>query len=329
MDANFSRTNHDMAQAKLMRSMRSRSRDETGSGSGLRNPAAFAASGVNEDDLRLGLDGLERAAQHQQSGKLTSSLRLYELSIELLLKYLRRLTPSCDASIVDNDPAVAVTDRSKMVEQIVQTALSEAEALKASILTAGAKKPFVQTANLRQSRTNPNSNSPESIESSSSYRALSHALVSALGANHSRPTVPNRHTLKDTQTRRPGNVVSPRPTGTTTAPDNELYETVRTEFLVDSSLVQKTQWSDIAGLQACQQALQEAAVLPLLRPDLCTGLRRPQHILLYGPPGTGKTLLVRAVAHESQSNLFVCTAVSVYMMTLGSLSKSLVESQCV
>jgi ATPase family associated with various cellular activities (AAA) len=309
--------------------MRSRSRDETDSDSGLRNPAAFAASGVNEDDLRLGLDGLERAAQHQQSGKLTSSLRLYELSIELLLKYLRRLTPSCDASIVDNDPAVVATDdQSKMVEQIVQTALSEAEALKASILTAGAKKPFVQTANLRQSRTNPNSNSPESIESSSSFRALSHALVSALGANNSRPTVPNRHTLKGTQARRPGNVVSARPTGTTPAPD-ELYETVRTEFLVETNLVQKTQWSDIAGLQACQQALQEAAVLPLLRPDLCTGLRRPQHILLYGPPGTGKTLLVRAVAHESQSNLFVCTAVSVYVMALGSLSKSLVESQCV
>jgi ATP-dependent 26S proteasome regulatory subunit len=310
MDANVSRTNHDMAQAKLMRSMRPRSRDESGS-DGLRNPGAThaASCGVNEDDLRLGLEGLERAARHQKSGKLASSLRLYELSIELLLKYLKRLTPG---DIVDN-PATT-TDESKMVEQIVQTALSDAEALKASISTAGAKKPFIQTENLRQSRTNTNSNSPESIQSSSSFRSLSNALVSALGANNSRPTVPNRHSSKGTQARRPVNDVSARPTGTT-APD-ELYDTVRTEFLVDSSLVQKTKWSDIAGLQACQQALQEAAVLPLLRPDLCTGLRRPQHILLYGPPGTGKTMLVRAVAHESQSNLFVCTAVS-YVLSLG------------
>jgi SpoVK/Ycf46/Vps4 family AAA+-type ATPase len=61
-------------------------------------------------------------------------------------------------------------------------------------------------------------------------------------------------------------------------------------------------------LENAKRSLQESAILPLLRPDLYTGLRKPQNILLYGPPGTGKTMLVRAVAHKSQCLLFACTA---------------------
>ncbi|OEU16919.1 AAA-domain-containing protein, partial [Fragilariopsis cylindrus CCMP1102] len=71
---------------------------------------------------------------------------------------------------------------------------------------------------------------------------------------------------------------------------------------------QSTTWNDIAGLHDAKQSLQEAAILPLMRPDLFSGLRRPRNIILYGPPGTGKTMLVKAVAHESSCVLFVCTA---------------------
>jgi len=90
--------------------------------------------------------------------------------------------------------------------------------------------------------------------------------------------------------------------------NDPLVNTIKTELYIDPSKLHSTTWNDIAGLKDAKQALQEAAILPLMRPDLFSGLRKPRNILLYGPPGTGKTLLVKAVAHESSCVLFVCTA---------------------
>mmetsp|Transcript_30381 Transcript_30381/g.60580 ORF Transcript_30381/g.60580 Transcript_30381/m.60580 type:complete len:625 (-) Transcript_30381:290-2164(-) len=90
--------------------------------------------------------------------------------------------------------------------------------------------------------------------------------------------------------------------------NNPLVDTIKTELYVDRSQM-KTKWDDVVGLESAKRALQEAVILPLIRPDLYTGLRcPPRGICLYGSPGTGKTMLVRAAAHESQCILFACTA---------------------
>jgi len=90
--------------------------------------------------------------------------------------------------------------------------------------------------------------------------------------------------------------------------NDPLVKTIKDDLYVDGSQI-RVAWSDVSGLDDAKRSLQEAAILPLLRPDLYTGLRSPpKGILLYGPPGTGKTMLVKAVAHESQCILFACTA---------------------
>ena len=94
-----------------------------------------------------------------------------------------------------------------------------------------------------------------------------------------------------------------------------------TEFYVPPSDLQRTTWDAVAGLEIVKQSLQETAILPLVRPDLFTGLRTPQNILLYGPPGTGKTMLVRAAAHESGSHLFVVTSSAVTSKFMGEAEK--------
>lgn len=81
-------------------------------------------------------------------------------------------------------------------------------------------------------------------------------------------------------------------------------------------------WDDIAGLEGAKQALKEAVVWPLLRPDLFTGLREPPNgMLLFGPPGTGKTMLAKAAATESGSNFFSIQASSITSKFLGESEK--------
>ena len=77
-------------------------------------------------------------------------------------------------------------------------------------------------------------------------------------------------------------------------------------------------WDSIVGLAAAKAALQEAVVLPALRPDLYSGLRAPpKGVLLFGPPGTGKTLLARAVAGSAHARLLVVSAASVTSKWMG------------
>lgn len=81
-------------------------------------------------------------------------------------------------------------------------------------------------------------------------------------------------------------------------------------------------WDDVAGLARVKSVIQEIVVLPLLRPDIFTGIRRPpKGVLLFGPPGTGKTLIGKCVASQVKSTFFSISASSLTSKWIGESEK--------
>ena len=68
--------------------------------------------------------------------------------------------------------------------------------------------------------------------------------------------------------------------------DKELIEKINND-IVDSG--DQVSFNDIAGLQNAKDTVNELVIMPMLRPELFTGLRAcPKGLLLFGPPGTGE-----------------------------------------
>ncbi|MHA1273970.1 MAG: AAA family ATPase [Promethearchaeota archaeon] len=101
--------------------------------------------------------------------------------------------------------------------------------------------------------------------------------------------------------------------------EQELINTITNTILTESPNVK---WMDIAGLENCKQVLREAIVLPLIRPQLFTGARKPwSGILLFGPPGCGKTLLAKAAATECKATFFGVSSADLLSKWLGESEK--------
>ena len=85
-------------------------------------------------------------------------------------------------------------------------------------------------------------------------------------------------------------------------------DTAKFEGALASAIVTEkpnVKWSDVAGLEAAKESLQEAVILPTRFPQLFDENRKPwRGILLYGPPGTGKSFLAKACATECEGTFF-------------------------
>ncbi len=101
--------------------------------------------------------------------------------------------------------------------------------------------------------------------------------------------------------------------------EQELLDSIAGTILTESPNVK---WIDIAGLENCKQSLREAIVLPMAKPELFKGARKPwSGILLFGPPGCGKTLLAKAAATECKSTFFSVSSADLLSKWLGESEK--------
>jgi len=141
-------------------------------------------------------------------------------------------------------------------------------------------------------------------------------------ASELREAVPSR--------RRSGRVVhksSGKKGGKSTEPLTEEQARLR-DAIAETIVVEKPniKLSEVANLETAKQALREAIILPMLRPDLFRGGRQPwKGILLYGPPGCGKTYLSKAIASECDATFLNADAASLVSKWLGESERLIKE----
>lgn len=110
----------------------------------------------------------------------------------------------------------------------------------------------------------------------------------------------------------------------TASPEDDEIEGAISSVIVREK--PNVKWEDVAGMEGAKRALREAIILPMSRPDLFKGARKPwKGILMYGPPGCGKTYLCKAVASEVDSTFFSVSAANLISKWLGESEKLVKE----
>jgi spastin len=252
-----------------------------------------------EVSLNRALDDLDRASSYSKEGKLEQSLTVYQSSLDVLIRAISS-SPTNEAT---TNSIISAKDRIWLKERI-KAALTDAEHVKAKLASF----------NQQQSQQKPLlcSRNPTAMTRTSSSSGRSQLIPTPSRANTAISSFP-LVTSNSAVVPPPEKIVK----------KDDMTQLIFSDIYVDSAIL-TTRWSDVVGLQRAKQALQEAVILPMLRPDLYTNLRSPPRaVLLYGPPGTGKTLIVKAVAYESKCTLFSCSASTLTSKWVGESEKLL------
>jgi len=311
------RKKYDMDQARAMRGERSnststsinrRTNSQMKSNNNVHpSAAAIASISISNQATRRALQELDQAEELANRNKLEEASALYQQAIEYLIQYMNHhyeddhendhgATRSTASNSVQPSSSTRRPSESldkEIIMERTKLALTHAEIIK-STLRKRQQQDAQQYIQLQQ-------------EQLSRRKGLSHenkqmkipSIQTSKSAKNANANISINNNTKTAQQKRSNlNYKSNDP----------FIQTIKNDLYINADNLTTT-WSDISGLQNAKQTLQEAAILPLLRPDLYTGLRSaPRGVLLYGPPGTGKTMLVRAIAHESDCILFACSA---------------------
>jgi len=320
------RYRHDVEQARLMRGAMNRRKQQKQQQQQEQTKQRDRKE-PTESDVRLALDGLDEAVVLRRMGQTKDALEISELCIELLIQYLKSdqktiQIPGLNRDVIGIRINNALTLAEEMKSELERTSRKTSVRV-TSHPKQKPKAPQIKTIASSLSKLLASAKEDKIPYSSSATQSTTKRIQNTMNQK-----IPNLRTSskrtnstairKNTATRK----IVPATAKSSVSRNNEattatsrfansqdpLVKIIKSDLYIDPSKLHSTTWNDIAGLADAKQALQEAAILPLMRPDIFSGLRRPRNILLYGPPGTGKTLLVKAVANESSCVLFVCTA---------------------
>ena len=266
------------------------------------------------------LQKLDRAEELSTRGKLEESSALYWDAIDTLIKIMNEMKKS------NADDASTSLE---VLKERTKAALTDAESIQETIKAKNARKKkqnvTVQEEQVQGKKIEQRgalgflrrkSKSEKMVVKKNEKDPIHHVPIPSLQMSKSASGRLNSKASTKSLKSKP-KAATVKKSNLNYRTNDPFIETIKRDMYVDSQSL-STSWNDISGLAEPKQALQEAAILPLLRPDLYTGLRAaPRGILLYGPPGTGKTMLVKAVSHESQCILFSCSASSMTSKWVG------------
>ena len=269
----FDRYQHDIELAKAMRHGMEKRKKE-----------------ISESDVLLGLDGLDQADILREKGEFHRALKISELSLELLIEFLkseRSLLPTISRETVGARVACALTDAEEMKKKLKtkQQTSPSSRSPKSTRQSITSTSQVLTEAIARVTKKVYNKKAQTAGQSTSS--------VTKSPENHSPQTDRRVSSKARSQKHKPSPFYLSQ---------DPMVKTIKSELYVDQSQLY-TSWDDIAGLKDAKQKMQEAAILPLARPDLFTGLRKPRNILLYGK----KYSFVLIVDYVVEDNAFLST----------------------